>query len=91
MAHFGQLLSKSCRATGQAALPIPTPLTLTAPLSVTGGHILIPIGKSFGILYYWVYMNKFSKYDDWCRLQIFDIWFLTYPNALAIITELHNP
>ena len=36
---------------------------LTAPLSVTGGHILIQIGKSFGILYYWVYMKKFN--DDW--------------------------
>ena len=25
----------------------------------------IPIGKSFNILYYWVNMTKFSKYDDW--------------------------
>ena len=31
--------------------------------SVTGGHILIQIGKSFGILYYWVYIKKFN--DDW--------------------------
>ena len=29
MAHFGSLLRKSGRATGQAALPIPTPLTNT--------------------------------------------------------------
>ena len=36
---------------------------LTAPLSVTGGHILIHIGKSFSILYNWVYMKKFN--DDW--------------------------
>ena len=28
---------------------------LTAPLSVTGGHILNLIGKFFGILYYWVH------------------------------------
>ena len=36
---------------------------LTAPLSVTVGHILIQIGKSFGILNYWVYMKKVN--DDW--------------------------
>ena len=33
---------------------------LTAPLSVTGGHILIQIGKFFGILYYWVYITNLS-------------------------------
>ena len=33
---------------------------LTAPLSVTGGHILIQIGKFFGILYYWVYITNLT-------------------------------
>ena len=33
---------------------------LTAPLSVTGGHILIHIGKFFGILYYWVYITNLT-------------------------------
>ena len=33
---------------------------LTAPLSVTEGHILIQIGKFFGILYYWVYITNLT-------------------------------
>ena len=55
---------------------------LTAPLLVTGGHILIHIGKSFGILYCWVYMKKFN--DDW--------WITSVPDIrLQNVEDLVNP